>query len=239
MKQRYRMYRRQGGVFYATDRQTGIRTSLKTSDPETARRLLQARNEAQHQPIINRQIARAYLAVGDEEICRRTWGVVMAEIIKTKQGETQHRWRTAAKDKAFDLIRDLPLFETNAQHFLKVLEKGKVSTNIYLRRIHNFALDIGWLPWPVLPKRKWPAFQFKPKRAITIEEHRAIVATTFSCDSVSPRGLPPKHCRPEVPRVDEADKRSLSNLHENKERAASLFYAIGGTIQSRRNRRGR
>lgn len=175
MKQRFRMYRRQGGVFYAVDRQTGNRESLKTSDSLTAKRLLQAKNEAQQQPIINRQIARAYLAVGDPEVSRRTWGVVMDEIIKTKRGETQHRWRTAAKDKAFEPILGLTLFETNAQHFLRVLEKGKVSTNIYLRRVHNFALDIGWLPWPVLPKRKWPAFHFKPKRAITLEEHQAIV----------------------------------------------------------------
>ena len=31
-----------------------------------------------------------------------------------------------------------------------MLEAGKVSTNVYLRRIHNFALDMTWLPWPVL-----------------------------------------------------------------------------------------
>jgi hypothetical protein len=24
------------------------------------------------------------------------------------------------------------------------------STNVYLRRIHNFALDMNWLPWPIL-----------------------------------------------------------------------------------------
>jgi hypothetical protein len=25
---------------------------------------------------------------------------------------------------------------------------GKVPTNVYLRRLHNFALDMKWLPWP-------------------------------------------------------------------------------------------
>jgi len=57
-----------------------------------------------------------------------------------------------------------------------VLESGKVSTNVYLRRIHNFALDMTWLPWPVIVKRQWPKVRFKDKRAVTWEEHQAIVA---------------------------------------------------------------
>jgi integrase len=51
-----------------------------------------------------------------------------------------------------------------------------VSTNVFLRRIHNFALAMNWLPVPVIPKAQWPGFRFKEKRAITLEEHRAIVA---------------------------------------------------------------
>ena len=74
----------------------------------------------------------------------------MDEIPKLKQDQTKHRWLTAIKDKAFDSIRNLVVLETQAEHFLKVLENGSVSTNIYLRRIHNFALDMNWLPWPVL-----------------------------------------------------------------------------------------
>jgi integrase len=100
----------------------------------------------------------------------------MEEIVKTKQDNTRHRWETAIKDKAFDSLRDRVILETNAEHFLRVLENGTVSTNIYLRRIHNFALDMGWLPWPVVPKKQWPPVQFGEKRAITREEHEAIVA---------------------------------------------------------------
>ena len=55
-------------------------------------------------------------------------------------------------------------------------ETGKVSTNIYLRRIHNFALGMNWLPVPVLAKRMWPGFRFGEKRAITLAEHEKIVA---------------------------------------------------------------
>jgi hypothetical protein len=59
----------------------------------------------------------------------------MDEIPKLKEGETQHRWLTAIKDTAFDSIRNMVVLETQAEHFLKVLENGTVSTNIYLRRI--------------------------------------------------------------------------------------------------------
>jgi len=34
---------------------------------------------------------------------------------------------------------------------------------------------MGWLPWPVIPKRQWPGITFKPKRAITFAEHADIV----------------------------------------------------------------
>jgi integrase len=35
---------------------------------------------------------------------------------------------------------------------------------------------MNWLPWPVLPKKRWPAVKFKEKRSITLAEHQAIVA---------------------------------------------------------------
>lgn len=126
MKQRYRIYRRQGGVFYLYDRVTGKRQSLETTDEAAARRLLHANNEANQQPLINRQIARAYLAVGDPSITRRKWGDVMVEMGKLKQGPTLRRWEVASKDHAFDLIRDLRVFETQAEHFLRVSGGMKV-----------------------------------------------------------------------------------------------------------------
>jgi integrase len=176
MTQRYRLYRRKRGVYYLFDRLSSKRESLETNDPSTALRLLHAHNEAPQQPIINRQIARAYLAAGDPEFSKRAWRVVTDEIIKTKRDQTRERWVRASKDRAFDVIRDLPIFETRAEHFLAVLERGRVATNVFLRRIHNFALDMSWLPWPVLPKKQWPVVVYGQKRAITHEEHHAILA---------------------------------------------------------------
>ena len=176
MRQRYRLYRRKnGGRYYIHDDATGKQESLGTSDRAIAVRLFHSKSEAVQQPAVNLQIARAYLAASDPQIATRNWQFVMDEMVKLKKGETQHRWQSAIKDKAFNLIRHLPILETRPEHFLRVLETGKVSTNVYLRRIHNFALDMTWLPWPVIVKRQWPKVQFKDKRAITWEEHQAIV----------------------------------------------------------------
>lgn len=165
-----------GTVYWIQDNDTGKQQTLRTKDRTEAERLFNARNEAHRQPIINLQIARAYLMVGDPEAAQRKWSDVMAEIVKLKHGETERRWRVAIKDKELEGIQDLPLLETRAEHFLRAMEKGKVSTNIYLRRIHNFALGMNWLPVPVIPKRMWPDFRFRDKRAITLDEHKAIVA---------------------------------------------------------------
>lgn len=176
MKQRYRLYlRKKTRRYYIHDEVTGKQDSLHTSDRATAVRLLHSRNEAEQQPAVNLQIPRAYLAATDPQISTRTWQYVMDEMAKLKTGETKRRWLVAVKDKALDSVRHFPVLETRAEHFLRVLETGKVSTNVYLRRIHNFALDMTWLPWPVIVKRQWPEIIFKEKRAITFEEHQAVV----------------------------------------------------------------
>lgn len=176
MRRRFRLYqRKRGGRYYLHDDVTGKQSSLGTNVRATALRLLHARNEAEQQPAVNLQIARAYLAASDPKIATRTWQYVMDEMVKLKRGETLHRWQTAIRDKAFLTILDLPVLQTRPEQFLRVLESGKVSTNVYLRRIHNFALDMTWLPWPVIVKRQWPKVQFKDKRAITWDEHQRIV----------------------------------------------------------------
>jgi hypothetical protein len=176
MKNRYRVFRRGWGTYYCEDLVTRKQTTLRTRDKDEAYRLVAAKNENEGAPAFSLHLARVYWKAGDPMAAQRTWQHVMDEIPKLKKGETQHRWLTAIKDKALDWIRNLVVLETQAEHFLKVLEHGSISTNIYLRRIHNFALDMNWLPWPVLPKKRWPAIKFKDKRGITWEEHQAIVA---------------------------------------------------------------
>jgi len=165
-----------GGKFYCVDSATGTRTSLGTADEEVAVQIVRAKNQALRQPALNLQIARAYLAGTDSGINTRTWRHALEALQETKQAANKARWRTVAKDKALQPLLDLVIIQTQAEALLSALRKGTVSTNVYLRRLHNFCLDMSWLPWPLVPKRQWPVVRFKEKRAITLEEHLKIVA---------------------------------------------------------------
>jgi hypothetical protein len=176
MKQTFGLVRRPWGVFYLKHKSTGHQTSLKTSDKHEAQRLLQAHNESDRQPGLNLSLARVYLNGADPKLGTRTWQEVMEHIVARKKEETKHRWETAIKDVNFDSIRNLSVCETRPEHFDRVLADGKVSSNVYLRRIHNHALGMEWLLKSVIPRLQWPKPVYKEKRAITAEEHAAIIA---------------------------------------------------------------
>jgi integrase len=116
-----------------------------------------------------------YLNGADPKLGTRTWQEVMEHIVERKADETRRRWEVAIKDENFDCIRDLCVAETRPEHFYNALEDGKVSTNVYLRRIHNHALGMDWLLKPVIPRLQWPKPVFQSKRAITAEEHAKII----------------------------------------------------------------
>ena len=177
MKTRYRLTCRgsRGGMLYCVDTHTGKRTSLHTCNEDDARQIVEAKNQAIRQPTINLQIAPAYLQHAEPTLAMRTWQDVMETIVSTKTGGTRERWEFAIRDSAFDAIRHRKLIETTSEQFLMVLNNGSVSTNVYLRRAHNYAIGMHWLPWPVMPQRQWPPVQYKEKRAITFEEHKKII----------------------------------------------------------------
>jgi len=175
MKIRYRLFKRDSGVFYMEDTVKHRQMSLKTKNKLIAQRLVQAKNEAEQQPALNLELARTYLSASDPELVNKTWQGVFEAIIQSKNGVNKERWSRANKDHAYDLIRNMKILETRPENFLKVMELGTVATNIFLRRIHNFALDMSWLPKPVIPRKQWPGIHFKPKRAITYAEHVDII----------------------------------------------------------------
>ena len=156
-------------------KETKHQESLRTRDETEAQRLLQARTKPSASLPSILQIARAYLTASDPKLVSRTWQEVMEGLVALKRGTNGQRWERAIHDHSFDSIRRLPLIETRSDHFLKVLEEGKVSSNLYLRRIQNFALAMDWLLKPVIPRASWPKVTFKTKRAITADEHRRIV----------------------------------------------------------------
>ncbi len=202
MKLRFILYRRSNGTFYSEDTVARKQESLRTKSEDEAGTLLNAKNEAVRQSSLNLQIAQVYLQHGNQEIATRTWQNVLNQIVATKKGNTKERWEYATQDKALDVIRDRKLVETTTEHFLQVLKKGSVTTNVYLRRAHNYAVGMHWLPWPVLPKKQWPPIQHKEKRAITFEEHRKIIdrernpATRGFYQLLWLGGVADRHCIP-------------------------------------------
>ncbi len=149
---------------------------MRTNNRVEAERLCHAQNEAARQPLANVQIARAYLAANDPKIASRTWQQVMDALALAKHGTTQQYYQRAFTQEAFALMRDMTIVQTRPEHFMQVMEAGTVSTNKNLRRIHNFALGMGWLPWPILAKRQWPQLHYRERRGLTLEEHQAIMA---------------------------------------------------------------
>jgi len=164
-----------GKVWWCQDTETGKRESLGTKDKNEARRLLDAKNQPHNYAGFHVQMARTHLLVSDPKAVTRTWQDVMDTIISQKSGATKIRWERAAKSKAFDSIRELVVSNSKADEFLAVLASDKVSVNVYLRRLHNYAQDMNWLLAPVIAKRAWPKVKYKEKRAITLDEHRRII----------------------------------------------------------------
>jgi hypothetical protein len=175
MSDRYRLFRR-SNVFYAQDNLSGKQESLRTRDRREAQRLLDAKNDAVKTPHLGIALAKAYLSALDPQMVKRTWSQVMEQFKSNGKASTQIRSERAFDSKAFDLLRNKLLIETNSEDFLAVLRPGQASVNHYLRRLHNLAIGLGWLVSPILPPKFWPKIQPKLKRAISLDEHRAIIA---------------------------------------------------------------
>src|SRR2546430_16965796 len=124
MKQRFRLYRRNGGIFYIHDSKTGQQASLGTRERTEAVALFSARTQAHCQAHLNLRLARTYLAATDPMVAKRTWQVPMEELTKTKRGATRDRWQRVVKVRAYDVSRDLPVLETHAEALFKVVNTG-------------------------------------------------------------------------------------------------------------------
>lgn len=164
-------------MFYAHDGETGKQVSLNTRDKREAERILIAKNEAVAYPQINLAVAKAHLLAHDPKMVKRVWQEVMDELIGHGRESSQERSRRAMASRPFHLIRKKTLIQTTSEDFLLVLNQGGSSTNNYLRRLHNLALGLGWLAWPILAPKVWPKIKHKDRRGITWEEHQKIVTT--------------------------------------------------------------
>jgi integrase len=174
---KYRLYRRRNGNFYWQENDSKKQGTLHTTDRREAERLLNAMNESHREPTLNLNLARAYLVAHDPEMARRTWQAVMDEMATHGIPTTQERCARGFRSRAYDPIRSKPLAQTTAADLLEILHANGNCVGHYLRRLHNLAIDLGWLAWPILAKRAWPKIRSQQKRAITAKEHATIVAS--------------------------------------------------------------
>ena len=177
MKLRFRLIERRSRLraFYCVDTLTGKRTSLATSNRDAAEQIVLAKNQALRQPSLNLQIARAYLSGSDSGVATRTWAMALEALVQTKTGSTRERWIRAGRDQALVPLLPKIIMESRAEDLLAAVARGKVSTNIQLRKLHNYCVAMTWLPWPLVPKPQWPVIRFRERRAVTPEEHRRIL----------------------------------------------------------------
>src|SRR5471030_260486 len=153
---KYRLYRRRNGNFYWQENDSKKQGSLRTTDRREAERLLNAMNESHRQPSLNLSLARAYLAAHDPAMASRTWQAVMNEMATHGIPTTQERCARAFHSKAYHPLRHRLLVQTTGAELLAILHANGNCVGHYLRRLHNLAVDLGWLAWPILAKRAWP-----------------------------------------------------------------------------------
>jgi len=175
MKQRFYLFRRRG-AFYLQDSRTGKQQSLATRDRPTALRLLEIKRQTVADAGFNQLLLRTCLTAQDAQLSRRTWATVMEQMKTHGRDSARKRCARAMRCNAFKALQHLKLIETRAEDFLSILNDASVSVAHYLKRLHNLALGLGWLAFPVLAPRLRPKPQTKPKRAITLEEHECILA---------------------------------------------------------------
>ena len=175
MKNKYTLFRR-NGIYYSQDTATGQQKSLRTRDEAEALKLINARNEAQRQPVLNLHLARAYLAASDPAFVERTWQTVMNQLQARGKDSSRERYASVFESPAFDGLRNKALLETTADDFFAVFKDGKVSIVYFLKRLHNFALSLGWIAVPIVAPCLWPKYEPKERRGITRDEHETVLA---------------------------------------------------------------
>ena len=136
---------RRGEMFYMQDSATGKQTSLRTKDETEAKSLLEARNAAQRQPVLNLHLARAYLTASDPPLWnalgRPSWNRCRAEARTPATSVTP----ACSNRQSFDALRQKKLLETTADDFFAVFKTNKVSIVDFLKRLHNFAFSLAGL----------------------------------------------------------------------------------------------
>ena len=152
MQERYRMFRRSGGNFYARDKVTGKSESLATSDRAAAKQIIAGKNQSVAQPQLNRSMAKAYLSAKSPELMTRMWAEVMEHYVRSGVESTRDRKERAFRSRPFLVLGKIKLIDTSAEHLFAVLEHKKSgnSTHHYLRRLPYDPNSVPKSPLPTI-----------------------------------------------------------------------------------------
>jgi len=93
MKSPFRLFRRNSGIWFWENRQTGQQGSFCTRDKAEANRLLNAKNEALEIPALNIEMAKVYLNAADPTLSKRTWRYTVEQLIFSSLLRNLHRAR--------------------------------------------------------------------------------------------------------------------------------------------------
>jgi len=174
MKAVYRMFKR-NGVFYAQHNSTRRQESLHTKNRQEAERLLSAKNGAENNRLLTLALAKVYISASDARLASRTWKDVMDHLCSKGKESTRDRRRREMATKPIQMLRDKIVTQTTADDLFEALKRGTNYTNHALRLLHNLAIDMGWLPWPLIPRKQWPKIISKKRRGVRVDEHLAII----------------------------------------------------------------
>jgi hypothetical protein len=103
-----------------------------------AEKLLQAKNDANVQPILSRELAKVYMHAQDPQFAGRTWGDVARIIDFAYEGNTKTRFQKFLKSHPVQRLMDRKLMTTTSTDFMEVFAhpRAGVSTNVQLRILH-------------------------------------------------------------------------------------------------------
>ena len=186
MQDKFRLYRRPNGMFYAEEYHTRHRESLQTKD-EARSAPPDCRQEPSRHPARFQSGNGEGVSQGPRPAVLRAHVESVSDAVQhTYEGPTKARWEKFIRSEPMQGVLEKKLIQTTSSDFLAVLNhpEAGVSTNVFLRILHNRALDLGWIVQPVIAKKGWPKIRYGHRRGITREEHERILAVTKR------RGLP-------------------------------------------------
>ena len=103
-------------------------------------------------------MAKAYLSAKSPELVTRTWAEVMEHYTASGVESTRSAQRHGFPQPPFLMLAIPGLMDTEAGICWPCSEHKRAgnSTHHYLRRLHNYALHLGWLLTPVMAEAAWP-----------------------------------------------------------------------------------